>query len=87
MPTLTNKYRPKLEEMEEFKEDVTPKSMSPMRLWENSQFMTFSQEINAFKHSEKYKRKNIVAPHGIMQAYEGKFISWHQSRSLSLFRG
>ena len=71
--------------MEEFKEDVTPKSM--LRLWENSQFMTFSQEINALKHSEKYKGKNIVAPHGIIQACEGKCISWHPSRSLSLFRG
>lgn len=71
--------------MEEFKEDVTPKST--LRLRENSQFTTSGQEINALKHSEKYKGKNTVAPHGIIQAREGKCISWHQSRSLSLFRG
>ena len=51
--------------MEEFREDVTSKFM--LRLWENSQFMNFSWEINVLKHAEKYKGKNTVVP------------SWHNS--------
>lgn len=51
--------------MEAFREDVTSKFM--LRLWENSQFMNFSWEINVLKHAGKYKGKITVVP------------SWHNS--------